>query len=99
MDHAVLVTKEANNGYIARSLLFPEVVVNGVNEADVLDQLRTALIEVQQHSRVVHIDVPAPEAAAANPWLRSAGAFADDPTWEAFQAAIAANRRRDKSSP
>ena len=93
MEHAVLLTKQPNNGYTARSLLLPEIVVTGADETDVLAQLRAALVEIQQVSRVVHIDVPMPEATEINPWLRWAGTFADDPTWDEFQAAIAAQRQ------
>ncbi|MCB0054936.1 MAG: hypothetical protein KDD77_00515 [Caldilineaceae bacterium] len=92
MEHAVLLTKQPDNGYTARSLLLPEIVVSGDDEASTLAQLRTALIEVQQHSRVVQIDVPLPDATTSNPWLRLAGVFADDPSWEEFQAAIAIHR-------
>ena len=73
MEHAVLLTKQPNNGVIAQSLLFPGIFVNGVDEVDALVQLRAALAEVQRHSRVVHIDTPIPEETETNPWLRRAG--------------------------
>lgn len=92
MEHAVLLTKQPDNGYIARSLLLPEVVVTGADETDVLAQMRAALVEIQQTSRIVHIDVPAPAATDSNPWLRWTGVFADDPTWDEFLAEIAAQR-------
>jgi hypothetical protein len=33
------------------------------------------------------------EDRAKNPWLAIAGKYADDPNWEEYQAAIAANRK------
>ena len=33
MEHAVLLTKQPDNGYTARSLLLPEIVVSGDDEA------------------------------------------------------------------
>ena len=93
MEHAVLLTKQPNNGYIARSMLLPEIVATGNDEADALAQIRTALAEVQRYSRVVHVDVPTLGETEMNPWLEWAGAFADDPTWDEFQAAIAAQRQ------
>ena len=93
MEHAVLLTKQPNNGVIAQSLLFPTIFANGVDEEDALVQLRAALAEVQRHSRVVRIDTPVPAETETNPWLRRAGIFADDPTWDQFQAEIAAQRQ------
>lgn len=93
MEHTVLLTKHPNDGFIARSLLLPEIVVTGIDEAEVLAQLRTILVQLQQNSRIVQIDVPTPKTDADNPWLRMAGIFADDPTWEEFQSAITAHRR------
>ena len=70
MEHAVLLTKQPNNGVIAQSLLFPTIFANGVDEEDALVQLRAALAEVQRHSRVVRIDTPVPAETETNPWLR-----------------------------
>ena len=61
MEHAVLLTKQPNNGVIAQSLLFPGIFVNGVDEVDALVQFRAALAEVQRPVRVVHIDTPIPK--------------------------------------
>jgi hypothetical protein len=93
MEYAVLLTKQPNNGYIARSLLLPGIVVNGIDEAEALAQMRIALSDVQRHSRVVQISVPTQDETENNPWLRLTGVFANDPTWDEFQAKIAANRR------
>jgi predicted RNase H-like HicB family nuclease len=93
MEYAVLLTKQPDNGYIARSLLLPDIVVSGVNEAEALTQMRIALSDVHRQSRVVQISIPTPDETETNPWLRVAGVFANDPTWDEFQAEIAANRR------
>ncbi len=39
----------------------------------------------------MQLDIP----AADNPWLRVAGMFEDDPTFDEWQEAIAENRRKD----
>ncbi|HQY92875.1 hypothetical protein [Caldilinea sp.] len=39
MEHAVLLTKQPDNGYTARSLLLPDIVVSGDNEPSTLAQL------------------------------------------------------------
>jgi hypothetical protein len=42
-----------------------------------------------------------PDMAQDNPWLRFAGMWADDPDWDVFQDAMAAERREidEQSQP
>ena len=101
MQYQVVVTKHLDNGYTARPILFPEVVVTGTDEAETLDRMRTALLDVQSHSHIVAIDVPAGQARTpADPWLNFAGMWSNDPDWSQFLAEIADYRRLiDEQSP
>lgn len=102
MRYEIVVTKDVNNGYSARPVLFPDVVVTGADEQETLERVRTAIVDLQSTSRIVAIDVPVDaETASADPWLEFAGMWADEPNWERFQEEIAAYRHSidDESQP
>jgi predicted RNase H-like HicB family nuclease len=92
MTTAVLVTRLADNRYTARALALADVVASGASEAEAIAALRTALADLQTRSHIVQVDLPVPAAPADDPWLRAAGIWADDPSWDVFQQAIAAYR-------
>lgn len=92
MTTAVLITRHADNRYSARALALSEVVALGASEAEAISALREALAELQTHSHIVQVDVPLPAVPADDPWIRTAGIWADDPSWDAFQQAIAEYR-------
>jgi hypothetical protein len=93
MTYKVLVTKQNDSRYTARALVLPDVVASGTTEAEAVDHLRDALTDLQTRSRVVDVDLPMPDLAEGNPWLRFAGMWADDPDWDLFQNAVAEYRR------
>ena len=101
MTYKVLVTKQHDSRYTARALVLPEVVASGTTEAEAVDHLRDALADLQTRSRVVDVDLPMPDLAQGNPWLRFAGMWADDPDWDLFQNAVAEYRREidEQSQP
>jgi predicted RNase H-like HicB family nuclease len=92
MATSVLITRQPDNRYTARALVLPEIVVTGATEAEAVEQLRAALADLQQHSRVIQVELPIPDTVA-HPWLRFAGMWEHDPDWEAFEAAVADLRR------
>lgn len=89
MTTAVLITRHADNRYSARALALSDVVASGASEAEAIAALRAALAELQAQSHIVQVDVPLPGVPADDPWLRTAGIWANDPSWEAFQQAVA----------
>jgi hypothetical protein len=90
---SVLITRQSDSRYTARALVLPEIVVSGATEAEAVEQLRAALADLQQHSRVIQVELPITDSAAAHPWLRFAGMWEHDPDWAAFEAATADLRR------
>lgn len=93
MRYEIVVTKDVNNGYSARPVLFPEVVVTGADEQETLERVRAAIVDLQSTSRIVAIDVPLdPETTPADPWLEFAGMWADEANWESFQEEVAVYR-------
>lgn len=83
----VLVTHHSNNYVSASAIALFSIVANGETEAEAIERLREALTELQQHSRVVQVDL-LPLDDAAHPWLRFAGLWANDPDWQAFEEAL-----------
>lgn len=58
MEYDILVTKQPTNGYLARPVLMPELVVSGADEAEVLALVQEAIARAAIDSRIVRIDVP-----------------------------------------
>lgn len=88
MQFDVLLTKERSNGYTARPVLMPELIVSGDSEEEALSRVRTAIANAQTESRIVRIDVPVIENTEENPWLRFGGEWGDDAEWDEFLSAI-----------
>ncbi|RRR76022.1 MAG: hypothetical protein EI684_03660 [Candidatus Viridilinea halotolerans] len=97
MTTSVLITHQPDNHYTARALVLPEIVATGATEAEAVEQLRTVLAKLQQHSRVIHVELPLADTALGHPWLRFAGMWEQDPDWEAFEAAVAEARHANPS--
>lgn len=92
MTADVLITRHADNRYSARALALADVVASGASEAEAIAALRTTLVELQAHSHIVQVDVPLPTIPPDDPWLRTAGIWEHDPSWDAFQQAMAEDR-------
>ncbi|MGH2602420.1 MAG: hypothetical protein ACRDJ9_23920, partial [Dehalococcoidia bacterium] len=56
-----------------------------------------AIARLRPKSRPVFIDVSPEAAVEPNPWLDTAGIFADDPTWDEFIAEMKAARARENA--
>jgi predicted RNase H-like HicB family nuclease len=98
MTTSVLITRQPDNRYTARALALPEIVVIGATEAEAIEQLRTKLADLHQHSRVIQVELPISDTAVEHPWRRFVGMWEHDPDWEAFEAAVADLRRADAPS-
>lgn len=90
----VMLVKEAENGYTARPVLWPDVETHGETQQEALEAVQRRIREMLGHTEFVQVEVDLPNAQAQNPWLERAGMFADDPTWDEFLQAMAAHRRR-----
>ena len=89
MTYDILVTKHLGNGYSARPLLWPELVLSGANEAEVVAHTRAALADFLAHSYVVSVEVE-PTDNKNDPWLQHAGIWQDLPEdeWNEYLTAI-----------
>jgi len=97
MTYDVLVTKKENK-FLARVQAWPEILVEGDTEEEVLRQVQADLQALLATGRIVQLTLDIkPEE---HPWRPFAGMFADDPDWDAFQAAIHQYREAiDRSDP
>ena len=95
MTYEVLVTKH-NEKFMARVRAWPEVIVEGDTEEEVLRKAQADLKALLMTGRIVQfeLDVKPDE----HPWQAFAGMFADDPDSEAFQAAMQQYRKDIDSS-
>lgn len=90
----VILLKQAENGYVARPVLWPDSVVHGATEQEALERVRALIRHLFSRTQFVQVEVDIPEHQVDNPWLAKAGMFADDPTWNDFLQAMADYRRR-----
>ncbi len=90
----VLIEPIAGGGFraVAGSPLM--LSAEGSSQAEAMDRLREEIRrKLQAGASLVPLDVP---PAEENPWARVAGMFRDNPLFDAWQEAIAENRRRDQ---
>lgn len=92
-EYDILLTKQPGNGYSARPVLMPEIVVSGADEKETLAQVCDAIVNQQTQSRIVRVQVPTSNQTGDDPWLRFAGEWGDEDEWAQFQADIAAHRQ------
>ncbi|MFQ5343984.1 MAG: hypothetical protein ACE5F6_20780 [Anaerolineae bacterium] len=94
MTFDVILLKQADNGYAARPVLWPDSVAHGTTEQEALDRVRVLIRGLLSRTQFVQVEVDVPEHQVSNPWLAKAGMFTDDPTWDDFLKAMADYRRQ-----
>ena len=71
------------------------LVISSPDRELVLHLASCAVARSRSNGKPVFIDVSPEAAVEPNPWLDSAGMFADDPTFDEFLEEIRAARERD----
>jgi predicted RNase H-like HicB family nuclease len=89
MTYDVVLTKK-DDKFVARVCQWPAVAAESDTEADALRKVQAHLQSLLAGGRIVQLEVDI--KPKEHPWQQFAGMFADDPDWEAFQAAIRAYR-------
>jgi predicted RNase H-like HicB family nuclease len=91
MTYDVILRKK-DDRYIARVRDWPELIVEEDTREAAIIQMKTELVEyLNQPPEIVQIDLE-PEASV-NPWLKFAGMWANDSTWDDFLAEVDTYRR------
>lgn len=81
MRYTVTLTQKRNGAYLATVPLIPGLQREGKNREETLAAVREALQESLLSTEFVTIELPAlTKGVYDNPWLMTAGMFADDET-------------------
>src|SRR4051812_29362586 len=80
----VEITHTASDRYIARVLLWPDVVVEASSRSEALEQVSTAIRERRSSGvEIVQLVLDdSPEAVRTIPWRKHAGSFPSDELYE-----------------
>jgi predicted RNase H-like HicB family nuclease len=89
MIYRVFLQQTEDDGYKATPFVFPDCVAVGKTRDEALTNLKVALNARLSQGEIVTVEVGEPE----HPWLKGAGLFKDDPTYDDFLAEIEAYRR------
>ena len=92
MQYQILVQSQSDRRFTASVLGLPDCVVEGGTEEEAMEKVRGAIEDKLAQSKIVTIEIGAPQEPAntlTNPWLRSAGSFKDDPTFDEVMKEIA----------
>lgn len=95
MRYPVLLQRRPDGKYQAAVPLLPDVTSIGETRDEVLAAIQHAIEDALQTTEVVYLDVPASGSGPANPWLETAGIFADDPELEPMLRDIYAARESE----
>lgn len=97
MQYTVLVRQRSQGNYEAVAPAAPTCKGRGRSRDEALYQLKRAIEAWLAEIEVTTIDVSPPDSSQMkNPWLETAGMFADDPTLEPMLAEIYAARAAEQ---
>jgi hypothetical protein len=95
MTYPILVEPVPDRGYLATALGMPDCVCSATTEAEAIRGVRAAIADRLSKGKLVQVEIPGTD----DPWTRWIGSFAADPTWDEFQALIAAERKSIDAEP
>lgn len=91
MRVSVLLQPNLPEGYMATVLGWPDLMVKGKIEEETLNNVRQVVTSRLQQAKFVTLDIQNDETS--DPWMKLAGIWEADSTFDDFQAEIAAYRR------
>lgn len=86
MRYAVVIHQRSDGWFQASVPVIPGLTRSGKDRSETLQAIEQALIALLTTSEVVYLDLP--DTVQRNPWLETAGVFADDPTLEPLLESI-----------
>jgi predicted RNase H-like HicB family nuclease len=93
MLYAVLLKELPDGKYQASVPLIPGLTQIGKTRSEALQEVEKAIATTLSAIELVYVEVPtSPATGGENPWLATAGMFADDPTLEPMLEEIYAAR-------
>ena len=91
MTYNAVVESDTDNSYRATVLGWPDCTVAGATREEALARLREAVRKRLAEVEIVPLEIDLPENA--NPWVRFAGMFEDDPLFDEVVKEMEADRR------
>jgi len=88
MDYPVLVEPAPGDRYVATAMGMPECRHTAATQEEALSVVGAALRERLSRGKIMRVEIP----DAADPWASWVGRFANDATWDEFQALMSAER-------
>lgn len=99
--YTAMIREPSPGNYVAIAPAAPGCRGEGRSRREALDRLTIAIEDWLQSMEIAIIEVNAPPKVlnlSPNPWLDSAGSFADDPTLDALLTDIYAERDAERSA-
>jgi predicted RNase H-like HicB family nuclease len=89
MDYQIFVEQQAHNGYVARTMGWPDCVATGHTKQEAVVNVQAAVAERLASGEVLQVRNNVPVTEAQNdPWEALIGSCVDDPYWDEFQAEL-----------
>lgn len=86
----IFVQSKPENGYLAKILGWPEIIVEGKTKEEAIEKIKTELDFRLAEGEIIRLQYKPP--TGMHPWLKFAGAWKDDPTFDDFLEELRANR-------
>jgi hypothetical protein len=94
MTFQIFVQNQPDRGYVASVIGIPNCIAKGETKDEAIDKAKEVLNRLLSQGDIVSVKIDnVPNIQTDNPWLKIAGKYKDDPTWEEFQAYIQEYRR------
>lgn len=95
MQYQVLVQNPAERHFVASVLGLSGIMADGATEKEAINKIKTALKTQLATAKIVTVDIDSePAQSETDPWVRHAGIFAEDPTFDEFLKEMAAFRQQ-----
>ena len=99
--YTAMIREPSPGNYVAVAPAAPGCRGEGRSQREALDRLTSAIEDWVQSTEIAIVEVAAPPRvldSSRNPWLDTAGSFADDPTLDVLLAEIYAERDAERSA-
>lgn len=95
MQYQVFVQSRPDNKFIASIIGIPNCMVEGDTKEEAIALIKDALEQQLENGEVITIDIDTERSKAKiDPWIKHMGIFAEDETFDDFQAEMAAYRQQ-----
>lgn len=90
MTLSIFVQPKTENGYLAKVLGWPEIIVEGRTKEEALEKIKTELDLKLGEGEIIRLQYKPP--IDKHPWMRFAGMWKDDSTFDDFLEELRAYR-------